>query len=155
LNHRIRMKHKSISHSASGFLTSILLFGWMIGLASPASGQFVALARKIKSGMTEKSNVATVTIDARASKVFTAVIDTVTSKPGFTITKKDSVRRLVEFSHDMISVALKIDSLDRAVSRITVTASESGKPSQKSADEAVNSILAVGHKLKIQCSVEK
>jgi hypothetical protein len=136
----------------------ILLFcGLMVGAAEPVSAQFITLARKIKSMNSDGKTVATVIIDANASKVYKAVIDTLTTQSKFRITKRDNGNKHVEFTRDESSVTMQVDSLAAGYSQITVLAvdTESKDPSKKTSEAAVKAIVTVCHKVGITCSVKE
>ncbi len=132
----------------------LLLVWTMVFHTQPVSAQFITLARKIKAKITDGKEVASVILDAGATKVYHAVTDTLTSDTRCKIQNKDDGRKFVEFTHDDLSLTMQIDSLGAALSQITVKAEKSGDSSQKPTDAAVKAILAVCHKMGLKCTTQ-
>jgi hypothetical protein len=138
----------------SGIYFTIILSGLILCLVIPLPAQFITIARKIKNMKSDKSDVATVILDAGASAVFKAIMDTVTSQPKCRIVQRDNSRKLVEFTNGTNSFTMQVDSLAIGLSQITVMAVPSGDTQQKPADAAVKAILSVCHKVGLQCTVK-
>jgi hypothetical protein len=132
-----------------------LLIGFVFLVSVPVHGQFITIARKVKSMLTSQTDVATVLIDARTFKVYKAVIDTVTSDPAFTITKRDNAKRFVEFTHENYTVSMQVDSLAVGLSQITVSAAHSDNTQKQVTDVAVDAIFRVCKKVGIKCTIDK
>jgi len=131
---------------------TMIIVGVMLGSSMPVSAQFVTLARKIKSKLTEGKEVAIVILDAGASKVYKAVNDTLASSPRFMVQARDNQRREVKFMHDEITLSVLVDSLSAGYSRITVEAEPAKNTQPKQTDAAVKAILAVCHKVGLTCT---
>ena len=130
------------------------MVGTMACCTQPVSAQFVTLARKIKAKMTDGKQVASVILDAGATKVYLAVTDTLTSDKRSKILKREDARKFVEFTHDDLSLTMQVDSLGAGLSQITVQAEKSGSSSQKTTDAAVKAVLAVCHKMGLKCTTQ-
>jgi hypothetical protein len=137
------------------FYSLFLLLACAFLFPSNSSAQFVTLARKIKSKHTPQLDVAAVTIDAKTSCVYQAVIDTVTSSKMLTINNRDNAKRLIEFTSGTCKVSLKVDSLGVALSQITATSTHSETATKQGTEVAVDEIKAVCYKLGIKCTVDK
>ncbi|MCX6277426.1 MAG: hypothetical protein NT004_04950 [Bacteroidetes bacterium] len=132
-----------------------LLFGLAFIVSVPVNGQFVTLARKIKSKHTSQTDVATVMIDAGTFRVYGAVIDTLGSDPKFQITRRDNAERFVEFTRETYKVSIKVDSLAIEQSQITVTAVHSDNSPKQATDIAVDAIIKVCNKIGVKCTLDK
>ncbi|MCX6280448.1 MAG: hypothetical protein NTU51_00615 [Bacteroidetes bacterium] len=130
-------------------LTILLAFSFIT-----AGAQFIALARKIKSSHTQNAAISVVVLDAKTSKVYRAMTDTVTTAPKIKMTGRDDAKKAVSFTTGTAQVKMKVDSLDRALCQITVSATDSVQPSTKTMELTVNAIQGVCKKLGIKCSVE-
>jgi hypothetical protein len=131
-----------------------LLAGLIMLMPVMASAQFVTIARKIKSMRSGGNEVATVILDASAGTVFKALSDTLFSLKDVTVTRRESGTRRVEFNKGGSAVSMQVDSLDRALSQITVLASGSNSDGQPVTDLAVRAILGVCKKVGKSCSVK-
>jgi len=120
----------------------------------PAHAQFITIARKIKGMHTSSADVATVIIDAKASGVYKAVIDTLSANRKFQITHRENSKYLVEFTRDTYRISMQVDSLAVDLSQITVSATTNDKEAPKSSGQAVDAIEQVCRKLGIKCTVK-
>lgn len=132
-----------------------LLIGLIVLISLPVDAQWITIARKIKTMRTGNTNVATVIIDAGTFNVYRAVIDTLTTNPKFKIIQRDNVKRQVQFTKDIFTVSMQVDSLATGLSQITVVAASSGIPPQNKTDIAVDAILGVCNKVGIKCELEE
>jgi len=121
----------------------------------PVPGQFITIARKIKSKHTSQSDVATVTIEVKTYRVYQAIIDTLSSNTKFKINNRDSVKHLVEFTNGTIPVSIKVDSLSNGFSQITVSSAHSDTSPKQTTDIAVDAIIAVCHKVGVKCTLDE
>jgi hypothetical protein len=121
-------------------------------LSTPATAQFVTIARKVKSMHTPKTDVATVLIEAKTYRVYQAVIDTLTAHKKFKILSKDNSLRKVEFSNGIYTVNMQIDSLANGFSQITVVSDHTDNAQQPQANIAVNAVIAICEKLGVKCT---
>jgi hypothetical protein len=131
----------------------LILFGFMICCPLPASAQFVTIARKIKSKLSDGKDVASVILDAGASNVYKAVTDTLTSDNRCKILKRDDVKKFVEFTHDSYSLTLQVDSLAAGLSQITAVTENSRNSSGNTADAAVQAVLRVCKMVGTKCTL--
>jgi hypothetical protein len=132
-----------------------VFFLLMLMFTLPGQAQFMMLARKIKGMHTPSADVATVILDAKPSGVYKAMIDTLTTNPKFRVTNKDQAKYLVEFTKEQCKVSMQVDSLDKALSQITVSATASDNNSEKTSSVAVDAIQNVCKKLGIKCTVKE
>ncbi len=137
------------------FLTVLMGTCFFLLTCLPASSQFVTLARKIKSKHTATSVESNVVLDAHTNKVYQAVIDTVTSSPKLKVIQRDDSKRMIEFSNGESTLTLKVDSLDKKVSRISVTSPAKDKAVPGAEQMTVKAIMGVCTKLGIKCTVEE
>jgi hypothetical protein len=145
---------KKIDMKKTASFSIIIVITLFLFASTDVKGQFVTIARKIKSMRTSDMDVATVILDARTFKVHKAVVDTLTSSPKIKILKQDPVKRQVEFTNGINTLSIQVDSLDIGLSQITVAAAHSGQQQKKATDVAVEVILGVCHKAGIKCTVE-
>lgn len=138
----------------SKVLSVLLITGIVVLHCIPAHAQFITLARKIKGMHTSSADVATVMIDAKATGIYKAIIDTLTASPKFKITGRDNGRHLVEFTKESYKISMQVDSLAADLSQITVSATSSDKEAPKSSSMAVDAIERVCKKLGIKCTVK-
>lgn len=130
---------------------ALLLLGFMLSVPQILPAQFITIARKIKSMKTDNKNVATVIIEAKASAVYRAMLDTLSSDKRFKIIRSDSLKRYVEFAKETNTFSMQADSLDNRQCQIMVLAVKSGENTSKNpTDPAVGAILAVCRKLGIE-----
>ncbi len=132
-----------------------LIFGLMVCFSSPLPAQILTIVRKVKSMHSDDGNkdVATVILDAGASNVYRAAMDTLQAVPKIRITKTEKNRRYVEFSNETNSISIQVDSMAVQLSQITVLATHGGNSTKKASDMAVNTILGICHKAGIKCTV--
>ena len=133
----------------------IFLIGLVFLASLPVHAQWVTLTRKIKAMHTSQTDVATVIIEAKAFRVYQAVIDTLMSDPKFVITNKDKEKRLVEFTKETNKVSIQIDSLANGLSQVTVAANHSDKAPVQATDNAVEAVIKVCNKVGIKCTLDK
>lgn len=143
------MKKNRIFSLAVLFILSLLILA-----PATSEAQFVAIARKIKNLSSGDKDVATVIMDAGASKVYAAAVDTVTAHKKFRITKKENSTRHLEFSNGESTITIQVDSLQSKLSQITVLAVQEGSASKSATQSATNTILAICRKLNLQCSTK-
>jgi len=122
---------------------------------SSVSGQFITIARKIKSKHTSQTDVATVTIEVKTYRVYQAVIDTLSSNTKFKINNRDNVKHLVEFTNGTNTVSIQVDSLANGSSQITVSSAHSDTSPKPTTDIAVDAIMAVCHKVGVKCTCDE
>ncbi len=135
---------------------ALFLMTWIIFLGSiPLHGQFVTIARKIKSMHTEKTDIATVLIDAKPQKVYKAIIDTLTTDTRVKIKTRDNSIRQVEFNNGRYDVSMRVDSLAAVLTQITVAVENSGESQKPATNPSVEAILKVCQKAGITCTVEQ
>lgn len=139
----------------SKLYTPFLLIGLMVLISLPVDAQWVTIARKVKSMRTGNSDIATVIIDAGTSNVYRAVIDTLTTNPKFKIIQRDNAKRQVQFTNDIYTVSMQVDSLAIGLSQIMVVAESSGLPPRNKIDVAVSAIIGVCNKIGIKCELEE
>jgi hypothetical protein len=132
----------------------VILTGMVLLFSGPAHAQFVAIARKIKTMHTSQVDVASVMLDAKTSRVYQAVIDTLTADPKVTITNRDNNKRLVEFTHGKSKVSIQVDSLATGFCQITVAAPHSDDAQKQSTDIVTDAITKVCTKAGIKCTIE-
>jgi hypothetical protein len=144
-----------MSNSRIVSIIFFLFFGFMVCLPQSLSAQFITIARKIKTIQNENKEGAKVILDAGASAVYRAIIDTLNSVSNIEISKKDNVKKLVEFSTGENAISMQVDSLATGLSQITVLAVQTGNSSRKPTEAAVNAILAVCHKIGINCTLQE
>jgi hypothetical protein len=136
------------------FLRWMMLVAFILILTSLANAQFITIARKIKSMNTASTDIASVIIDAGATNVYKAVIDTLTTDPKFKVTHREDVKNFVEFSKEACIVSIKVDSLAMNLSQITVAAESCQKQQRKQTDMAIDAIFIVCNKVGIKCTIE-
>jgi hypothetical protein len=117
------------------------LAAFVLAFSLPASAQWVTLIRKVRGMSTGTTDVATVILDAGAANVYKAAMDTV-QKAKLEIVKTDPAARYLQFNSQGNTITLKVDSLDKKVCQITVSA-----PSRDDADKAAATIRAVCRKM--------
>jgi hypothetical protein len=132
-----------------------LMVGFLALCSAPVKGQWVSIARKIKSMKTSQADVATVIVDARTFRVYQAVIDTLSSDPKVEIIRRDNAQRLVEFTKGAYTVSMKVDSLANGLSQITASSSHSENSPKQATDITVEAIIRVCNKAGIKCTVEE
>lgn len=132
----------------------ILIAGFLLLNCLPAQSQFVTLARKIKSKISGTSVESSVVLEANTRNVYQAVVDTVCSSAKIRIIKRDDSNRRIEFTDGTATMTMKVDSLDKKSSRISVTSPVKDETSLKAEQLTVKAIMAVCNKLGIQCTVD-
>lgn len=132
----------------------ILIAGFLLLNCLPVQSQFVTLARKIKSKISGTSVESSVVLDAYTRNVYQAVVDTVSSSAKIRIIKRDDSNRRIEFTDGTATMTMKVDSLDKKSSRISVTSPVKDETSLKAEQLTVKAIMAVCNKLGIQCTVD-
>jgi hypothetical protein len=135
-------------------LFSVVTFLFLgIGILTPTvlPAQFITIARKIKSKVSGDKDIASVILDASSTRVYKAMIDTITAQPKVKITKNDKQKKLVEFTNGTDNITMQVDSVGVNFAQITVTAQQEGTSSKKETDVAVNAILGVCHKVGLHC----
>jgi hypothetical protein len=148
-----KIKYQAVMSRSKRNLILILL-GFMICCPMPASAQFVTIARKIKAKLSDGKDVASVILDAGASKVYNAVTDSLTSDSRCRILKRDDAKKFVEFTHDSNSLTLQVDSLASGLSQITAVAEKSKNSSDNTANSAVQAVLRVCHLVGTKCTLK-
>jgi hypothetical protein len=139
----------------SAFRSLIILIGLLFLASLTVDAQWVTIARKVKSLRTGDTDIANVIIDAGTANVYKAAIDTLTSNPKVRFTSRDNAKRLVQFSNEMYSVSMQVDSLAAGLCQVTVAAESTGIPPRSETDAAVNVIFGVCHKAGIKCVLDK
>jgi hypothetical protein len=135
-------------------LSRLLMFGFILTLAFSSQAQWVTLARKVKSMRTGGTDVATVIIEAGATKVYRAVIDTLTTDPKFGVISRDDGKKYIEFSKEPYLLAIRVDSLANNLAQIIVASNVTGPPPKKPTDMAVDAIFRVCNKVGVKCTLE-
>ena len=102
---------------------------------------------------TSQADVATVLLDARTFRVYSTIIDTLTTDKKFKISNRDDAKRFVEFSNQAFKVSLQVDSLENKLAQITVTSMHSDNAAKQPTDIAVEAILNVCRMAGINCSL--
>jgi hypothetical protein len=137
------------------FLPALIITCIFLLTCLPVSSQFVTLARKIKSKHTATSVESSVVLDAHTNKVYQAVIDTVSTSAKIKVFQRDDSKRLIEFTNGLCTLTMKVDSLDKKLTRISVTSPVKDETSFKAEQMTVKTILAVCTKLGIKCTIEE
>jgi hypothetical protein len=96
-----------------------------------------------------------VVLDAHTNKVYQAVIDTVSTSAKIKVFQRDDSKRLIEFTNGLCTLTMKVDSLDKKLTRISVTSPVKDETSFKAEQMTVKTILAVCTKLGIICTIEE
>jgi hypothetical protein len=137
------------------FFPALLITGFLLVSCLPAQSQFVTLARKIKSNHSGSSVESAVVLDAHTNKVYQAVVDTVSSSAKIKILQRDDSRRLIEFTNGKSTLTMKVDSIDKKLTHISVTSPVKDETSAKTEQLTVKAIMAVCTKLGIKCTIEE
>jgi|WetSurMetagenome_2_1015567.scaffolds.fasta_scaffold721202_1 hypothetical protein len=132
----------------------LALVGFILFISVPVDAQFVTIARKVKSMRTSSADIATVIIDAGATNVYRAVIDTLTTDPKFTITQRDNSRSFVEFSRESYIISIQVDSMAVNLSQITVASAAAGRLQMQPTDMAVDAIFRICEKAGVKCTID-
>lgn len=137
------------------FLPALMVTCFLLLTCFPASSQFVTLARKIKSKHTATAVESSVVLDAHSYKVYQAVIDTVIASRKLKVIQRDDSKRMIEFSNGENTLTLKVDSLDKKVSCISVTCPGKDKADTGPEQLTIKAIMAVCTKLGINYTTEE
>jgi hypothetical protein len=148
------IKSNYIPMKKTTVLSRLLMFGFILTLAFSSQAQWVTLARKVKSKCTGGTDVATVIIEAGATKVYRAVIDTLTTDPKFGVISRDDGKKYIEFSKEPYLLAIRVDSLANNLAQIIVASNVTGPPPKKPIDMAVDAIFQVCNKAGVKCTLE-
>jgi hypothetical protein len=127
----------------------------IISVSAPVQAQFLTIARKIKTMKTGQADIATVIIDARTFRVYQALTDTLKSNPKYQITSSNKEENSVEFKIKTYTVTMKVDSLAKGLTQITVSATPPGDSGKKATNMAVEAIMGVCHKAGITCTLDQ
>jgi hypothetical protein len=137
------------------FLILSIVAGMLFLFSGTANAQFIALARKIKSMNTAESDVATVLLDAKTFKVYTAIVDTLSSEKKFKISNRDDKKRFVEFTARNNKFSMQVDSIADGLTQITVVAPVSEDKETRNSQAAVEAIQRISAMAGVKCTVEK
>jgi hypothetical protein len=127
----------------------------IISVSAPVQAQFLTIARKIKTMKTGQADIATVIIDARTFRVYQALTDTLKSNPKYQVISSNKEENSVEFKIKTYTVTMKVDSLAKGLTQITVSAAPPGDSGKKAANMAVEAIMGVCHKAGITCTLDQ
>jgi hypothetical protein len=132
-----------------------LVIGFVVLFSIPGQSQFVTIARKIKSMRTSKADIATVMIEAKTYRVYQTIIDTLKNNKKFEITGRDNAKRFVEFTNQSYKISMQVDSLEKALTQITVASQHADNATKQATDVAVSAIIRVCQAVGIKCTTEQ
>ena len=139
----------------SSLIFAMLLAGLIISASGPVHGQFVTLARKIKSMHAGGADVAHVILEAKPFLVYRTIMDTLTTNKQFEISSSDNAKRFVEFTKQKNKISMQVDSLASGLTQITVVSAHSDKETKQPTDLAVEAIFRICKLLGISCTLDK
>lgn len=119
-------------------------------LASRAIGRVEQMTQAPKEGQ-PGFDVATVILNADATKVYATVVNTLHRNQAMSIVAEDAALRTVQFSNGSRSAGITVNDLGRRLSQILVASAT--MPGQDSATmRIVDGILRVCQEMKVTCS---